>query len=292
MIEVEGSMFVLLENSKISLKYSNARQEEYEIPRSIIYEEEKLYITKVLDYAFLNSPIKVLSFAPESEVTEVSSLAFVNSSIKTVFLPKSLKTFSRDLQAINIKFHIPSDAKYFTNINNLLICRKNPLEAICSCYKQRRIQIRRSFIKIDDLAFCNKAILKTVKFPSSVTQIGRSSFLNCTSLEKIIFENPSNIKIIMKSAFMNCGIKKLCIPSSVIEIGPNAFHRCQNLRVIRFAPNSQLKIIGDKSFSCTKIEKISIPDTTESIGNNTFDQCHNLRDIIIPYHLKLFDKLS
>ena len=48
--------------------------------------------------------------------------------------------------------------------------------------------------KIEDEALMNNVKIKRVQIPSSVTEVGKQSFANCTALNELCFDNIERIK--------------------------------------------------------------------------------------------------
>jgi hypothetical protein len=116
--------------------------------------------------------------------------------------------------------------------------------------------------EIAPLVFWNKENLKTLTIPATVTCIGRYAFSGCTNLEKIIFEEGSQLKTIEGCAFVDCSsLKDIELPES-------------------------LEIIEGAAFSgCSSLESIHIPKNVNEINYgiqaNSFEECTSLKSIII-----------
>ena len=69
---------------------------------------------------------------------------------------------------------------------------------------------------------------KSYNIPNSVTSIGYSAFINCTSITSITI--PDSVTSIDSSAFGGCSsLKSITIPNSVTSIGYYAFYGCTSL---------------------------------------------------------------
>ena len=90
-------------------------------------------------------------------------------------------------------------------------------------------------------------IRKNVTMPSSVTEIKKNAFYNCSSLERII------------------------IPSSVTEIESYAFKSCKSLKNVTFNIPSALHSIESFAFDgCLSLKNVFLPSATVLIGENSF----------------------
>jgi hypothetical protein len=135
--------------------------------------------------------------------------------------------------------------------------------------------------------------------PSTVTEVGASSFENCTNLTSVII--PSSVKTIGDKAFWStCNLSNVYIPSSVTSIGEFAFlafgtYSGGILNVANDNPNyssidgilfnkDQTRLIMCPDF---KTGIYSIPSTVETIVNRAFFSCYTLTSIIIPSSVKV-----
>ena len=141
------------------------------------------------------------------------------------------------------------------------------------------VTIPDSVTYIGDSAFMNCSSLTSVTIPDSVTGIGNDAFLCCSSLTNVII--PDSVTSIGYRAFDGCSsLTSITIPNSVTSIGILAFYGC-GLSSITI-PNS-LTSIGDYVFEyCSSLSSITIPDSVTSIGNGVFKDCHSLTNITIP----------
>ena len=111
--------------------------------------------------------------------------------------------------------------------------------------------------------------VKKVIIPQGVTNIGKSTFYGCISLESI--KMSEGVTRIDDYAFWGCiSLTNIVIPDSVISIGNKAFYNCSSLTNI-VIPNG-VTSIEDFTFSgCKSLSSIEISDTVTSIGLAVFD---------------------
>ena len=108
--------------------------------------------------------------------------------------------------------------------------------------------------KLDDKCFQNSDIEEIV-IPVSVVEIGDYAFNGCKYLEKVIFEENSQL----------------------LRIGVFAFSECENLAHIDLPPF--LELIQEGCFSQSGIEEISIPPRIKEIEKSVFSLCDQLKHV-------------
>ncbi|MGN0236372.1 MAG: leucine-rich repeat domain-containing protein [Paludibacteraceae bacterium] len=135
-----------------------------------------------------------------------------------------------------------------------------------------------SVTRIGRSAFVDCSSLTSITIPNSVTSIGDKAFHYCTSLTSITI--PDGVTSIGNSAFCGCSsLTSITIPNSVRSIGDNAFSYCSSLPVVdnlRYA-DTYLVEAADKSLSTYTIKA-----GTKWIGDRAFDGCFALTSITIP----------
>ena len=118
-----------------------------------------------------------------------------------------------------------------------------------------------------------------LKYFTSLTEIGNSTFSDCTNLTNISI--PNSVTVIGSNAFYICdGLTSITIPNSVTSIGEDAFYGCTGLTSITI-PNS-VTTIGDDAFcGCSGLTSIDIPNSVTSIGDYAFSDCSGLTSIVV-----------
>lgn len=119
--------------------------------------------------------------------------------------------------------------------------------------------------------------LRSITIPYTVRKIERYAFGYCGKLEKVVFEEGSQLTDIEDHAFYEAvGLPYLDIPDTVTSIGEGAFYDCHSLEV-RFSPNSQLKKIGAGAFSANyRLFSLELPSGVTEVGSKVFQDCSNL----------------
>ena len=130
--------------------------------------------------------------------------------------------------------------------------------------------------------------LKSVKLPSSVTEIGKYAFQHCFSLTKVTI--PASVKTIGDSAFFDCrSLAEITIPEGVTTIGYSAFQNCQSLIEVTI-PEGVTTIEASTFAYCINLDKVTIPVSVKTIGLDAFYDCSNLNQVIFKktdgWHMK------
>ncbi len=125
---------------------------------------------------------------------------------------------------------------------------------------------------IDEKVFYGCYELTSIVIPSSVKNIGKNAFGNCSSMTTITFAENCQVENIDSNAFRYCSaLELIVIPSSVKTIGNNAFEDCSKLTTVTFAENCQIEKISDYAFrGCSTLESIEIPSCVQAIGKYAF----------------------
>jgi hypothetical protein len=100
---------------------------------------------------------------------------------------------------------------------------------------------------------------------SSVTSIGESAFMECTSLTSITI--PTSVNSISNNTFRECtSLTSIIIPTSVISIGNTVFEKCTSLISITI-PVNVTKINDGLFYDCTKLATVNMSGATVIDGN-------------------------
>jgi len=119
-----------------------------------------------------------------------------------------------------------------------------------------------------------------------VTNIGSSTFKNCSGLTSIVI--PNGVTSIGWDAFSGCSsLTSITIPNSVTSIGSGAFRECSSLTSITI-PDGVTNIAGSYEnvygtfYGCRSLTSVIIPNSVTSIGGYAFGGCCSLTSITIP----------
>ena len=124
-----------------------------------------------------------------------------------------------------------------------------------------------------------------VIIPNSVKVIGKSAFLNCSALSSVILPE-SVIEIedgdYKTGAFRGCnGLKSITIPDSVVKIGDWAFCDCNGLSNVIIG-NGVLSI-GQSAFAhCKSLSSVYFGNSITDIMDGAFFGCNSLNRVELP----------
>ena len=143
--------------------------------------------------------------------------------------------------------------------------------------------------KIESNLFKNCVVLKKFNIPFNIKTIEEYAFSGCLSLEKVTFDEHSQLETIGNYAFSNCSeLKTFSMPPTVRSIGFHSFDRCESITEMVLPPS--LKRIEEATFiECKSLTKIDLPSSLLFIGKYAFFNCSKLEIINIPFSLEFID---
>ena len=144
-----------------------------------------------------------------------------------------------------------------------------------------KIKVPDGVTDIAEDALANRSEITSVVIPSSVVNINKGAFYNCTGLRSVEIQG-NGLEIIGEGAFRgDTGLVSIMIPDSVTSIGHYAFADCKTLAMIKI-PDSVVTI-GDWAFgSCTALRTLTIGNSVTSLGKRAFEYCISLISVTIP----------
>lgn len=138
--------------------------------------------------------------------------------------------------------------------------------------------------------YFNGELVENIVMPETVTSIGKSAFLSCSSLTSILMSD--SIKSIEKYAFYKCGsLTSVTIGNSVTNIGDRAFQGCNSLATLTIGDS--VTTVGDEAFrDCNSLTRVVIGNSVIEIGYCAFCNCHSLKEIVIPDSVTHIDSFA
>lgn len=113
-------------------------------------------------------------------------------------------------------------------------------------------------------AFEGARYLESIQFSQSVTDLGKYSFYNCSSLTHIEWAKVNDISIIPAYAFAGCNLSTLTLPNNGTDKGIT---------------------IDDYAFASCKIENVTISKSIAEMKSNAFAGCSSLK----AYQMEIVD---
>ena len=201
----------------------------------------------------LESTIEKIIFCDNPDLEIIENCAFENC--------KKLKyiKFSQD-QDINMEETDLSKPEHLKQILG---------NAFSGCESLKNIKLpSNSNLSLGTGCFSGSGIEK-VTIPKSCKSLENSMFSE-SSIKEIIFEEDSQLEIVMEKAFFKCQkLSKIEFPPSVKELCKESFAE-SSIEEIK-CPN--LEVVGDNAFQkCKKLKRITISSTIYSIGAYAFSE--------------------
>lgn len=119
------------------------------------------------------------------------------------------------------------------------------------------------------------------ELPGTLTTIGKSAFASCKKLKTIVF--PSALTELGESAFEAAGediSDKIQSASTGKDV--TYYHQYGGLSTIDFRYAVNLKTIGSKAFYRTNITSINFPSSAQTLPASVCENCYNLKTVTIP----------
>lgn len=124
--------------------------------------------------------------------------------------------------------------------------------AFCGCFGIEKITLPKNLTEIHAFTF-SRTGLQEITIPASVQRIGEQAFA-LTCLNKLIFEDKSQLVRIGSRAFFDTELTEVVIPPSVKEIRGSAFRSCKNLKSASIPKSCNLadKVFKDSPTTVTE----------------------------------------
>lgn len=251
------------------------------------------------EYAFITCEALESLIIPES-VTSIGQLAFSYSSIKTLYIPTSVKLIDdRALDNTSLTDIYYSGTESQWNEINMRI--GNKLTDITIHFNSTGHDSEEKFDENGE--YIHDGVIYTYNYdcawvsgytenlPDNVTLLKEVCGLPVTYISNDAFkENEKITSVIIPDSIIDIGcysftfcsnLKSIKIPDSVTSIGMCAFEGCDSLTSITI-PNSVTGIQGSTFQYCKNLKSVTLPDSITSIGGYAFNQCTNLESITIP----------
>ena len=239
----EGKLTIYNDDGMVSWSVAKA---VYVASGAVVSVEIGEEVTFIEGSAFEDfSALEEVTFAENSQLTEIGESAFASTGLTAVNIPASVTTIG--YQAFQY----------------------------CSALEEVTFAGTSQLTEIGESAFASTG-LTAVNIPASVTTIGYQAFQYCSALEEVTFAGTSQLTEIGESAFASTGLEAVEIPASVTIINNGAFQDCGALEEVTFEGASRLKEIHSYAFASTGFTSVTIPASVTIIDGGVFAACESL----------------
>jgi len=245
-----------------------------------------------IDSSAFSGCLSLSNVTLSNNVKTLGKWAFSRCNMETITIPSKVtsignEAFSNCPNLVSLK--CDSDNTVFMSVDGVLFKREGMVLVSYPSGKKGDYILPDNVTSITPFAFEGSIKLTSVTIPSSVTSIGETPFMSCTSLSSIKVDTSNqNFKSIDGVLFDHNGttlVQYPCgkgdtyiIPGNVSSITDSAFAGCSNLRSVVISPD--VTSIGGNAFnSCNSLTSITIPPNVTSIGTSPFNQCTSLSSI-------------
>ena len=275
---------------------------------------------KIIEKGTFGECISLENIQLSNNTTEIEEIAFYNCiSLKSIYLPDSLKKIGSaaffncsSLSTVNMPEGIESvggnvfdGTEVFENsvadeygsvyLGKVLLYNKGSNDTVA---------VKDSTKIIANAAFINNYILKEIKLPEGIIEIGDNCFENCEALKKIDIKE--GLKKIGENSFAGSGVEEVKLPESITEIGYGAFNNCKDLSGINlpsgieriagysFENTKYLNNIKPDEYGCKYVDNILLSSEnngssiirikagTRVIGAQAFENRNDIEEVYIP----------
>lgn len=148
----------------------------------------------------------------------------------------------------------------------------------------------KTVIAIGENAFSENDEVTSVDVPNTVTSIQYRAFYLTKNLQKVTFQNGSNLKSLADQVFYKSGLSEIQIPEKVDTIGKYAFARSGIKHIV--IPGTLTEIAEGVFYACELLETVELKDGIQVIGKSAFGGCEKLQDVVIPDSVITIDRLA
>ena len=210
---------------------------------------------------------KVLEFLNREDVQD----ALVRNDTQELYKLAVGRTNQGDLQASDIG-ELTSILMQ-AGIDPLLGMTEIPMCFLCGQKGIKEFNIPMGITKINGYAFENTD-LESITIPSSVGEIGSSTFYNCEDLKTV--KLPAGVEL-RGHVFSSSGLESIELKDVKLQ-SYATFRYCGQLKSVVIKGDTP--IIPNEIFaSCYKLTHVELPETLKLIGRDVFYGCTELREI-------------
>lgn len=149
----------------------------------------------------------------------------------------------------------------------------------------KELVIPNSVKVIEHEAFLGSKVLEKVTFEenSQLNQMDSAAFIDCKKLKEVKFDNNCPLGYIAEDTFAYCiSLSDINIPNNVYYLDDRSFYSCSSLNNISFSSDSHLERIETSAFEAAQFATINLPNSLKTIGHKAFSLNKALKEIKIP----------
>lgn len=257
------------------------------LPKSITSIGEFAFDETSIENVFVENTVPInISDNVFSSETYSNNLYVPVSSVESYFTAEGWKNF-RKIESYNSSdFEV--DGIFYTILNlSDLTCGVTAKNFFGDNYDADEITIPSTVIyqnrvfkvtHILPFAFNNSSLVNKVILPSSIVEIGKSSFDDCKKLRYL--EIPNTI-VNMNANIEKLPLEKVRIFGAGVNI-PDWFKFNTSISSVEIDCPIVTDITNNAFNGCHTLTTLSLPATITSIGNHAFNNCYKLSDIDLP----------
>ncbi len=272
------------------------------------YEEQTDGSLELTAYNGRETAVKIPEKLDGKPVTAIGSGVFVKTeNVKSVEIPATVTEIDNDAFVPFVeRVEVAEGNVVFFSKDGIIYEKESDALFLCPCGRSGEVTIPEGTRRIADWAFSSCGVTSVV-VPEGVEYLGWDAFAYCEELKSV--KLPSTLTEIDGGAFKGClSLETLEIPEKVTEIGSRAFEETPFLEKLRaknplvvinnilvdgqtakgevVIPDGVMKISGD-AFEVEygenpNITKVTIPDSVTEIGECAFTGCVNLTEVKLP----------
>lgn len=274
---VDGVLFNKSRDTLITYPSGN-KSTNYTMPNSVkkvsscaFYGNQNLEILtagsslqEIGTYAFSKTN-KLKEIKNVNKITKISDYAFLDSNISSISL-------SQYLESLGVGVFANSKIEKIEILSNKL--QSIPEYSFHNCKNLNKVLLSDSIKTINRHAFKSSGIT-SITMPRSILSIGNEAFEDCKNLNSISFND--SLHTIENEAFKDCiSLKSITFKKGFKNLGINVFLGCDNISQINLQDNNNFKVIENMLLKYDESEilylapkfmksEVTIPKDTKTI---------------------------
>ncbi len=227
----------------------------------------------------------------QTEITEIGEQLFYKcTSLETISLPKTLTRIGKDafygctalkgmdLSQTGIMEIVEQTFYKCTSLETISLPKTltNIGKIFDGCTSLKNVDLSQTKItEIQDETFYSSGI-ENIKFPETLTKIGKYAFGECYSLKEIDLSR-TKVTEIQDYAFTgNSKLKSVIVPNSLMKMGEGTFAWCNSLETVDLSQTNITEIGSGAFYFCGALKKVVFPISLTDIGAIAFYACGSL----------------